>query len=87
MRPKAIQGVLDAALQVLVKRLLTTGQIIIRGRFIKDTPIAGFFNICGDSQDQPEWIIIKIAAYVIITTFGQGLVLVISAAAGKLGGS
>jgi len=86
VRADALERIGQAALQMFVKRGFTAGLIVIRDHLVKNRPVAGLLEISAGAEDQPEGIVIEIAADVVVAAFGQRLVLMIGAPAGQLGG-
>ncbi len=84
MRPQAVYRVLEAALQVLVERLLGAWFIVVGNRFVEDAPIARFLDIGGHADDQPVRIVVEVAANVIVPALGERLILMIGAAGWQL---
>src|ERR1039458_4134360 len=81
---ETLQRVAEAALQVLVERLLGAGLIVVLHRLIQDAPVASLLQIRRDAHDEPVRIVVEIAADVVVALLRKRLVLVISAATGKL---
>ena len=44
MRPKAVEGVLEAALQVLVERRLRARLVVVLDGLVQDAPVAGLLD-------------------------------------------
>ena len=84
MRAETVERVLDAPLKVLVERRLGTRLVVIRHRLGQDRPVAGFLQIRGHAQDQPEGIVVEVAADRVVAALGERLVLVVRAARGQL---
>ena len=84
MRPKAVERVLEAALQVLVERLLGARLIVVRHRLVEDAPVARLLEIGRHADDQPVRIVVEVAANVVVAALGERLVLVIRAAGRQL---
>ncbi len=84
MRPKAIERVLETALQVFVERLLGARLIVVGNGLVEDAPIARFLDIGGDADDQPVRIVVEVAADVVVAALGERLILVIGAAGWQL---
>ena len=84
--PEAVERVVEAALQVLVERLLGAGLVVVGDRLVEDRPVAGLLEVGRDADDQPVRIVVETAADVVVAALGERLVLVISAAGGQLRG-
>jgi hypothetical protein len=84
VRPKALQGVVEAALQVLVERHFRARLVVVGHRLVEDAPVAGLFEIGRDADDEPVGIVVEAAADVVVAALGERLVLVIGAAGGQL---
>ena len=46
---------------MLVQRLLGARPAVVHHRLIQDTPVAGFFQVGGYTQDQPERVVVEVA--------------------------
>ncbi len=79
MRSQPIQGVAQTPLEVLVKGLLAAGPVLIDHRFVQDAPVAGLLQVGSHAQDQPQRVVVEIAADVVVAALGERLVLVIGA--------
>ena len=86
MRPKPVERVLEATLQVLIQRLFRSRRIIVGNRSIEDAPIARLLQVCRDAKDQPVRVIIEITAHVVVAALRKWLVLVVRAATRQLRG-
>jgi hypothetical protein len=86
VRPEPLQRVAEAALQVLVERLLGAGLVVVGHRLVEDAPVAGLLEIGGDADDEPVRIVVEAAADVVVAALGERLVLVIGAAGRQLRG-
>jgi hypothetical protein len=86
VRPDAVQGVPDGALEMLVERRLGARLVVVRDRLVEDRGVPRFLEVCGHAKDQPGRVVVEAAADVVVAALGQRLVLVISAAARQLGG-
>ncbi len=85
MRPDPLQRVSDAALKMVVERPGKRRVVVVRGGSLQDREIAGFFQICRDSQHEPERVVVEIRANFVVAAFGERLVLVVRATVGELG--
>ena len=84
MRSQAVERVLEAALQVLVERLLGARLIVVGHRLVENAPVAGLLDIGGNADDQPVRIVVEVAANVVVAALGERLVLVIGATGRQL---
>src|SRR4051812_16861833 len=84
MRTKPVERVSKTSLQVLVERCLRSFLVIVRNELIENAPVARLFDVCGNTNDQPMWIIVKSAADIVVSPFGERLVLVVRAAGWQL---
>ena len=87
VRPEPLQRVAQAALQVIVERLLGARPVLVDHRLVQDRRIARFLEVRGHAQDQPQRVVVEAAADRIVAALGQRLVLVERAAALELGRS
>ena len=76
VRAEAFQGVIEAAAQVLVERLLGAGFVLEGHRLVQDAPVAGFLEVGRDAQDEPVRIVVEAAADVVVPALGERLILV-----------
>ena len=86
VRPEPIEGVPETPLHVFEEGCFAPGPVVVLNGRIQNCPVPRLFEICGDPDDQPEGIVIKIAADIIVPPFRQRLVLVVCAAALELRG-
>ena len=77
-------GITDAAPQMLHKGHGLTFVVIEGDGGTQDGIVPCLAQVCADSGDQPERVIIEAAAYVCVAFFGQGLILMVGAAVGEL---
>ncbi len=84
MRAKPFERVMETAPQVLIQRLRAARLVVELDRLVENAPVAGLFQVGRDANDQPVRIVVEVAADVVVSLFGQRLVLVIGAARGKL---
>src|ERR1035437_2745738 len=62
-------------------------RLAVEGRWlVQNAPVNRLLEIGGDADDEPERIVFKAAADVVIAALGEGLVLVIRAAGRQLRG-
>ena len=62
VRPQPVERVLDAALQVLVERLLGAGLVVVGHRLVQDAPVARLFEVGRHRQHQPQRVVVEVAA-------------------------
>ena len=79
------QRIAQAALQVIVERLLAARPVLVDHRLVQDRHVARFLQVGGHAQDQPQRVVVEAAAYGIVAALSQRLILVKSAAALELG--
>ena len=84
MLPKPLQRVAEAAMQMLVERLLGAGLVVVGRLLVENAPIAGLLQIGRHAEDEPMRIVVESATNIVIPALRQRLVLVISAAAIEL---
>ena len=82
-----VDGEIDAPADMLQQGHLGAGNIVEGGGMIEDRKIAGLLDVGTDGAHQPQGIVIEAAADVVVAPLGQGLILVIGGAVGKLDGS
>jgi hypothetical protein len=51
---EAIEGVLEAALEVVGEGLFCARPVLVDDRFVEDAPVTGLFQIGGDAEDEPS---------------------------------
>jgi len=59
VRTEAIESIAEAALQVLVERRFGARRIVVGDGFIENAPVAGFFYVGSDTDDQPVRIVVE----------------------------
>ncbi len=64
-----------------------TGLVIVRDWFIENAKVTCFFDVGRHCQHQPQRIIVEAGTDIVISAFGQRLILMIRAACFKLRGS
>ena len=79
-------GVADAPAQMLHKGLGKTFVIVKGHGLCENGKVPGLPDVGIGARDQPQGVVIKAGAYGQIPLFGKGLVLVVGAAVGELGG-
>ena len=84
MRAEAVQGVLQAALEMIVERFFAAVFVVEGDRFIEDGKIPGFLEVRGYPQHQPERVVVEVAADFVVAALGKGLELVEGSAGFKL---
>ncbi len=85
MWSKVINNMVERNHEV-IKQASRYGNIIVkRNHFIQYSKIACFLDIARCSQDQPHGVVIKSTTDIIITPFGEGLVLMVAASVLELG--
>ena len=84
VRAEVVQRVVQRPLQVLGERRLGAGFVLVSHRRVEDVPVAGFLEVGHDRQRQPERIVVEAAADRVVAALGEGLELVIRAAALQL---
>ena len=65
--------------QVFKKTDLCTWLVVKRHHFIENCEVASLLDVGHGAEDEPAWIVVETTADVIVSTFGQGLVLVVAA--------
>ena len=84
--PQVVDGIAEAAPQVLQQRLLRAGFRVEGHRLVQNGPVARLAEVGVRSGNEPQRVVVKAAAHSQVALLGQGLVLVIGAAVGELGG-
>ena len=84
--PQVVDGIAEAAPQVLQQRLLRAGFCVEGHRLVQNGPVARLAEVGVRSGNEPQRVVVKAAAHSQVALLGQGLVLVIGAAVGELGG-
>ena len=84
MGAKIVGNVLKTHLQMVQERFFAAGNVIIRDGFIKDREVSGFLDVGDGAKEEPERIVIKTAADVVVAALGEGLVLMVAAAVREL---
>jgi hypothetical protein len=63
------------------------GLVIVEGhRLVEDRPVAGLLEVAGDTEDEPQRVVVEAGPDVVVPPLGQGLVLVVRRAVGELSG-
>ena len=86
MGAKIVDSKVDAAAHVLQQRHFRAGHVVEGGGVLQNGEISRFLHIGADRAHQPQGIVIEAAANVIVAPLGQGLVLMVGGAVGKLDG-
>jgi len=69
---------------MLIERLLRTRLIVVGHRLIQDAEISSLLEIRGHPHNEPKWIIIEVAADIVVAPLRQRLVLMICSARREL---
>ena len=86
MGTEPLERVAQGALQVLVQGTLRARLVVVRDRLVEDPAIARLLDVGGDSEDQPQRVVVEPGADGVVAALGQRLVLVVGAAGRELGG-
>ena len=78
MRSQMVQNMVEAHAQVLHKRKLGPRAVVEGHRFLQYGEVARFLEICHGAEDEPKRIVVEAASYVVVSPFGQRLVLVVA---------
>ena len=62
------------------------GNVVKGGWMLQNSEVTGFLDVCTHCAHKPQRVIVESTADVIVAALGQGLVLVICGAVGKLDG-
>ena len=84
--PQMRAGITEAAAQVLEQGPGQRRIVVKVHALIENAPVARLTQIGVNAGDQPQRIVVEAAAHGEVALFGQGLILVIGAAVGELGG-
>ncbi len=85
VRPSAFEGVADRSPEVLVERALAARLVVERHGHLQDRGVARLLQVGGHGQDEPGRVVVEPGAHVVVAALGERLVLVVGAAARKLG--
>ena len=84
MRAAVLQRVADAGLEVVQEVVPAARPVgVADGRF-EDRRVSRLLDVCAGGEDQPEVVVIEVAADLGIPLLGEGLVLVVAGAVGEL---
>ena len=78
MRSQMVQNMVEAHAQVFHKRKLGPRAVVEGHRFLQNGEVARFLEICHGAEDEPKRIVVEAASYVVVSPFGQRLVLVVA---------
>ena len=70
---------------MLEQALLAARHVIERNRLVQYAEITCLAQVTADTEYEPHGVIVESAADAVVAALGQGLVLVVAAAVGKLG--
>ena len=81
---EVLEHVVDAPAKVLHQRSCFLGFVVKRHLLIEDLPVAGLLHVGRGRGDEPERVVIEVAANVIVPPLRERLVLVVGATILKL---
>ena len=85
MRSDVLDGVVERALQVLEHRRLVRRAVVERHVDLEEVHVAGLADIAADAEDEPQGVVVEVAANVRVSALGERLELVVRGAVLELG--
>jgi len=87
MRAESFERVADSPLEMLVQRRLAALPVVVWNGLVQEACIAGLLEVRSGSEDEPKRVIVEAGPDRVVAAPGEGLILVIRPAIGKLGRS
>ena len=85
MRTQVIDNMVHRNLQVFEETYFAAWLVVERHLLREDGEVARFLDVRHSAEDEPAWVVVETATYVVVATLGEWLVLVIAAAVWELG--
>ena len=86
MWPKVPDDVVEGHPQMFHQGNLRAGSVVEGHSLTQNAEVTRLLYVCHSAENQPQRVVIKATAYVVVAALGKGLILVVAAAVGKLGG-
>ena len=85
MRTQVVDNMVHRNLEVFEEAYFCAWLVVERHLFSEDREVARLLDIGYGTEDEPAWVVVETATYVVVAALGERLVLVIATAVRELG--